>query len=77
MKCVSISGVKSLVLKEKEVPVSKDGSVVIEVKSCGICGSDIHYWDIGNPQGLVMGHEYSGVVTDNGSREDLKMQALF
>lgn len=71
MKCVSISGEKSLVLKNIDVPVSKDGSVVIEVKSCGICGSDIHNWDMGAPIGLVMGHEFSGVVVDPGSRKDL------
>lgn len=72
MKCVSISGVKKLVLKDKDIPVSKDGSVIIEVKSCGICGSDIHNWDNGAPVGLVMGHEFSGVVVDPGSRVDLK-----
>lgn len=71
MKCVSISGEKSFVLKEKDVPVSKDGSVVLEVKSCGICGSDIHYWVSGNPVGLVMGHEFAGTVIDPGSRKDL------
>ena len=72
MKCVSISGEKKLVLKEIDKPVSHDGSVIIEVKSCGICGSDIHYWDVGNPVGLVMGHEFAGTVVDPGSRNDLK-----
>jgi len=72
MKCVSISGQRKLVLKDKEVPVSKDGSVVIEVKSCGICGSDIHNWEVGGPIGLVMGHEFAGVVVDPGSRADLE-----
>lgn len=72
MKCVSISGEKKLVLKEMDKPVSHDGSVVIEVKSAGICGSDIHNWDLGNPVGLVMGHEFSGCVVDPGSRADLK-----
>lgn len=71
MKCVSISGEKSFVLKDMDVPVSKDGSVVIEVKSCGICGSDIHNWDLGQPVGLVMGHEFAGTVVDPGSRKDL------
>ena len=71
MKCVSISGEKSLVLKNMEVPVSKNGSVVIEVKSAGICGSDIHNWDMGAPVGLVMGHEFAGTVVDPGSRVDL------
>lgn len=72
VKTVAISGVKSLVLKEMDVPVSKDGSVVIEVKSCGICGSDIHNWDMGAPVGLVMGHEFAGTVVDPGSRKDLE-----
>lgn len=72
MKCVSISGERKFVLKEKDVPVSKDGSVVIEVKSCGICGSDIHYWESGQPVGLVMGHEFAGTVVDPGSRKDLE-----
>ncbi|MBQ8681675.1 MAG: alcohol dehydrogenase catalytic domain-containing protein [Bacilli bacterium] len=71
MKCVSISGKKSLVLKDKDIPISKDGSVVIEVKSAGICGSDIHNWDMGAPVGLVMGHEFAGIVVDPGSRKDL------
>ena len=72
MKCVSISGEKSLVLKDIDVPVSKDGSVVIEVKSAGICGSDIHNWVSGQPVGLVMGHEFAGTVVDPGSRKDLE-----
>lgn len=72
MKCVSISGERSFVLKERDIPVSKDGSVVIEVKSCGICGSDIHYWESGMPVGLVMGHEFAGIVVDPGSRKDLE-----
>ena len=72
MKCVSISGERKLVLKDINAPVSKDGSVVIEVKSCGICGSDIHNWDNGQPVGLVMGHEFAGVVVDPGSRVDLE-----
>ena len=73
MRCVSISGEKKFVLKDINKPVSKEGSVVIEVKSCGICGSDIHYWVSGNPVGLVMGHEFAGVVVDPGSRNDLKV----
>ncbi len=71
MKCISISGEKSFVLKETDVPKYKDGYVTIEVKSCGICGSDIHYWDSGSPVGLVMGHEFAGIVVDPGSRKDL------
>ena len=73
MKCVAIKGVREFEIKEIEEPVSKNGSVIVDVKKTGICGSDIHYWVSGNPVGLVMGHEYCGVVTDPGSREDLKV----
>ena len=71
MKCVAISGERSFVLKDIDVPKYKDGHVIIEVKSCGICGSDIHYFNSGKPVGLVMGHEFAGVVVDPGSRKDL------
>jgi len=73
MKCVAINGKRKLVQTTIENPRSKDGSVVIDVKKCGICGSDIHYWDMGLPRELVMGHEFCGVVTNPGSRSDLKI----
>ena len=68
MKCVKINGKREFTQGEIDKPVSKNGSVVFKVESCGICGSDIHYWDMGEPAGLVMGHEYCGTVIDPGSR---------
>jgi len=73
MKCVKIKGPMSLVVDDIEETKADGSSVVIDVKKCGICGSDIHYWDLGSPEELVMGHEFCGVVTDPGSREDLKV----
>lgn len=73
MKCVALKGKKRLEVANINRPKTKDGSVVIDVKKTGICGSDIHYWDIGLPEGLVMGHEFCGIVTDPGSRNDLKV----
>ena len=73
MKCVAINDKRKLVPSSIDAPRSKDGSVLIDVKKCGICGSDIHYWDLGMPKGLVMGHEFCGVVTNPGSRSDLKV----
>ena len=73
MRCVKLKGVKKFEIGEIDVPVSDGNNVIIDVKKCGICGSDIHYWDAGEPVGLLMGHEYCGVVSDIGSREDLKV----
>ena len=73
MKCVKLKGEKKVELGTMEMPASKNGSVVFKVESAGICGSDIHNWYAGAPSGLVMGHEFSGVVVDPGSRKDLKI----
>ena len=73
MRCVKLKDVKEFEISEIDEPVSVDGSVLIDVKKSGICGSDIHHWDTGEPAGLVMGHEYCGVVYNPGSREDLKV----
>ena len=72
MKCVKISDAKKLEIGYIDAPTSENGSVVFKVESCGICGSDIHYWDSGDPKGLVMGHEFAGTVIDPGNRSDLK-----
>lgn len=73
MKCVAIKGPKELSPAIIEEPVAKNGNVLIEVSKAGICGSDIHYWVVGEPKTLVMGHEFSGKVLDPGSRSDLKV----
>lgn len=73
MKCVSISGVKSFKLEERSCPEKRKDKVVFKVNKCGICGSDLHYFVNGEPKGLVMGHEFSGVIVDPGDRSDLKV----
>ncbi len=73
MRSVAIKGVKEFEIKEIAEPVSDGKKVIIDVKKTGICGSDIHYWVAGGPVGLVMGHEFAGVVRDPGDRADLKV----
>ncbi len=73
MKCVSIKGIKEFEIKEIEEPTIDGNDVVVDIIKTGICGSDIHYWVAGEPKGLVMGHEFCGVVTNPGSRTDLKV----
>ncbi|HAB67161.1 MAG TPA: hypothetical protein DCE23_07320 [Firmicutes bacterium] len=73
MKCVSIKGKKQLVVSEIEAPKASNGKVIMDIRKAGICGSDIHYWDMGLPESLVMGHEFCGVVTNPGNRKDLKV----
>lgn len=73
MKCAAIKDVKLIETAEINEPVSNKENVIIKVEKAGICGSDIHNWDLGMPKGLVMGHEFSGIVTDPGNRTDLSI----
>ena len=71
MKCVKLTGAKKLEVSEIEMP-KDNGKVIFKVNSCGICGSDLHYWEMGNPIGLVMGHEFSGIVIDAANSKKFK-----
>src|SRR5512138_573289 len=64
-----------------EVPVPQIGKnvyaprdVLLEIKYCGICGSDIHRWKADKtgvkfpPRNVVSGHEIVGVVREIGSK---------
>ena len=72
MRSVVLKGARELVACNVPEPAYKDGYVLMNVRKCGICGSDIHYWNVGVPQDLIMGHEFCGTVLDSGNRSDLK-----
>ena len=58
-----------LALEEVDRPVPGKGEVSIEVRNCGICGSDIHAWHGRHPFVkclIVLGHEFSGVIAALG-----------
>lgn len=72
MRRAVLNGPKKLVIENKEAQTGKKGYILIDVIKAGICGSDIHYWVSGAPKGLVMGHEFSGIVIDNGGSKNFK-----
>ena len=54
-----------------DVPVPEIGAddVLVQVKACGICGSDIHGMTGGSGRRIppiIMGHEASGVIVETG-----------
>ena len=73
MRSVAIKGVKEFEIKDMDEPIFDGKRVIVDVEKTGICGSDIHYWVNGEPKGLVMGHEFCGVVSNPGDRTDLKV----
>ena len=70
MKALVLEEYNKLVYKDMPTPQIKDNEVLIEVKACGICGSDVHGMDGSSGRRhtpLIMGHEASGVVVERGS----------
>lgn len=63
-----------MVYREEDIPQLRDNEVLIKVKVCGICGSDLVYYNgkspLDTPDGkgpLILGHEFSGVVVEMGA----------
>ena len=73
MKAAQLEDVKKFKITDIEKPTSDGNKVIIDIIKTGICGSDIHNWDSGEPKGLIMGHEFTGKVVNPGSRTDLKI----
>lgn len=55
-----------LSVKEVEMPRAGHGEVVVKVSYCGICGSDLRSFVSDRAVGNIMGHEFSGVITEIG-----------
>lgn len=59
-------------LEDVAVPMPGEREVLVEVRSVGVCGSDVHYHDEGRigdfvvSAPLVLGHEAAGVVVGHG-----------
>jgi len=70
MKALSYLGPSEMVLIEKDVPTPQAGEVLIRVKACGICGSDVHGF-LGltgrRIPPVTMGHEFAGEIAALGA----------
>ena len=60
-----------LVIEKIEAPKCGPTDLILKVKNCGICGSDLHMTEATSiqplPAGSVMGHEFAGEVMEVGS----------
>jgi len=73
-----------LKVQEVETPTIKPDQVLIQIKACGVCGSDMHFYETDDQDyilypGLtkfptILGHEFSGEIVEVGSEvEDLEV----
>lgn len=69
MRALVLEKYKHLEIQERPVPECGPNDVVIRVKACAICGSDVRGFDGSSGRRIppiVMGHEAAGEVTDVG-----------
>ena len=64
MRAAMLEGKRKVVIRDVPDPVLDKDEVLIKVKYCGICGSDLHIYVDG--LNLSLGHEWSGDIVEMG-----------
>ena len=77
MKAAVYHGPRDIRVEQVERPVTGDDEVLVRVRACGICGSDLHMYRLGMFEVLgrpidedrrIMGHELSGEIVEVGEK---------
>ncbi len=73
MKAAALTGIRTISIINVEKPgIVNSDDILIEIRSVGVCGSDMHYYKEGKIGSLVvdfpfvLGHEFAGVVEKVG-----------
>jgi L-iditol 2-dehydrogenase len=69
MKALVLKEYKKFSFEDVPAPEIQPQEVLVAVKACGICGSDVHGMDGSTGRRrppIIMGHEASGVIADTG-----------
>lgn len=68
MHAALITGANTVELREFPDPTPAAEGVVVDIAFCGICGTDVHAYQSGNPYNpAICGHEWSGTVSAVGA----------
>ena len=65
-------GARDLRIEETPMPQLGPREVIVEVRSVGVCGSDVHYYEDGRTGDfrvdapMIVGHEVAGVIVECG-----------
>jgi L-iditol 2-dehydrogenase len=73
MKALLLTAPSRLEYVDFPAPQPAEGEVLLRIRACGICGSDIHGWDGSTGRRrppLIMGHEAAGEIVATGPGVD-------
>ena len=68
MKSIGLFGKKGLQLEERQQEIGAPGpnQVIVKVRACGVCGTDINFVRDWPDQPMALGHELAGEVVETG-----------
>lgn len=68
-----VTGRERIELREFPEPAPAPGKAVVQIAYCGICGTDVHAYQSGQPYNpAICGHEWCGTVSAVGSGADVR-----
>jgi L-iditol 2-dehydrogenase len=68
MKAAMYYSQNDIRIEDMPVPKIDDDEALVEMKACGLCGSDLMDWYLEKRAPLVLGHEPSGIIAQKGNR---------
>lgn len=68
MKAAMYYGQRDIRIEEVPIPEIREDEILVKMKACGICGSDLMDWYLKARAPLVLGHEPAGIIAEKGSK---------
>lgn len=68
MKTAMYYGPHDVRIEETPVPKIGEDEALVEMKACGVCGSDLMDWYLSSKAPLVLGHEPAGTIAKKGDK---------
>jgi L-iditol 2-dehydrogenase len=68
MKVARYYSQKDIRIEEMPPPEIGEDEVLVQMKACGICGSDLMEWYLQKRAPLVLGHEPGGIIAKKGNK---------
>jgi len=75
MKACVLHGIGDFQFESVTTPKPKPGEVLMQIRACGICGSDIQrVWEKGTYHfPTIIGHEFAGIIVDVADEKDKQL----
>jgi L-iditol 2-dehydrogenase len=68
MKAAVYYNQRDIRIEEMPTPKIGEDEILVQMKACGVCGSDLMHWYLKSRAPLVLGHEPAGVVAKKGAK---------